>query len=476
MNQHPPAQVLDGRAIAPDPGPATHPTPALTTAIIEQVREFAIDTLPTDVVTAAKHSLLDWLGVTFSGSREPITHILLAQASADGGREECSIIGHPGKINAAQACLVHGAASHSQDYDDVLEMMQGHPSATVAPVVFALAEREHRGGADLLAAFVAGVQAAGALGALVEPEHSRQGWHPTATLGTFGATAAACHLLGLDRDMWNRAFGLAATQAGGLQRMAGTMGKPFHAGKAAMQGYFAASLAARGMTAALDVIESPRGFLDVTTPGAPRDRTPLPPTRFAIRDVLFKMHAACYLTHSAIEGVLELARAHELSPGDVERIDVQVLPVHQTTCPISTARTGLEAKFSIEYAAAIALVEGCAGGAQFTDEVVRQPHVRELAARVVRHDGDWPRSQMATPVRITLRDGRQLDTVVDTGAPARGEDVGRQWHRLVAKFTDLATPVVGASAARAIVGIVERLDEVEELGQLTELVSGPRAD
>jgi 2-methylcitrate dehydratase PrpD len=276
-------------------------------------------------------------------------------------------------------------------------MMQGHPSATVLPVALALAEREHRGGADLLAAFVAGVQVAGALGALVEPEHSRRGWHPTATLGTFGATAAACHLLGLDRDAWNRAFGLAATHAGGLQRMAGTMGKPFHAGKAAMQGYFAASLAARGMTAALDVIESPRGFIDVTTPGAAPGRTLLAPTRFAIRDVLFKMHAACYLTHSAIEGVLELARTHELSPGDVERIDVQVLPVHRTTCPISTAQTGLEAKFSIEYAAAIALVEGSAGGAQFTDEVVDQPQVRELAARVVRHEGDRPRSQMAGP-------------------------------------------------------------------------------
>lgn len=445
---------------------------AVTTAIIDQVRGFTIDTLPPEVVTAAKHSLLDWLGVTLRGSRQPITRILLAQAAADGGREECSIIGHPGKINAAQACLVHGAASHSEDYDDVLEMMQGHPSATVAPVVFALAEREQRGGADLLAAFVSGVQAAGALGVLAEPEHSRQGWHPTATLGTFGATAAACHLLGLDRDTWNRAFGLAATHAGGLQRMAGTMGKPFHAGKAAAQGYFAASLAARGMTAALDVIESPRGFLDVTTPGAPRDRTPLPPTRFAVRDVLFKMHAACYLTHSAIEGVLELAREHELSPGDVERIDVRVLTVHRTTCPIRTARTGLEAKFSIEYAAAIALLEGRAGGAQFTDAVVRRPDVRELAGRVVLHEGDWQRSQMVTPVRITLRDGRQLDTVVDTGAPARGDDVGRQWHRLVAKFTDLAAPVVGTAAARAIVGIVERFEKVISLRELTALVGG----
>ncbi|WP_158605568.1 MmgE/PrpD family protein [Amycolatopsis panacis] len=448
----------------------------LTTAIIDQVREYAVDTLPPDVVTAAKHCLLDWLGCAVAGSGEPIAEILRAQADADGGRRECSIMGQPGKVNTTQACLINGAASHSQDYDDVLEIMLGHPSVTVAPVAFALGERDRRSGADVLAAFVAGVQVEASVGALVEPQHHERGWHTTATLGTFGATAAACRLLGLDRDAWNRAFGLAATQAGGLKSMFGTMGKPFHAGKAAAQGYVAASLAARGMTSAPNVLEIPRGFLDVTTPGAPGGRTSLPPKDFAVRQVLFKAHAACYLTHSTIEGVLELARTHKFSVADIESIEVEVLPVHRTTCAISAPETGLEAKFSIAHAAAIALVEGKAGEAQFTDGIVHRPGIRELAGRVVLREGESQRSQMVTPVRITLCDGRRLDAVVDTGAPARGAGIARQWDRLVAKFMDLTTPVLGASAAGRIVALVEKLEQLSTLDELTGMVGGGLLD
>ena len=447
------------------PGPASPTTPAAPTrAIIDRVHDWTVGTLPPDVVTAVKHCLLDWIGVTIAGAREPVVRILLSQAEADGGRPECSLLGRSGKVNAGQACLVNGAAGHSLDYDDVLESMLGHPSVVVAPVVFALGERDRRSGADVLVAFAAGVQAAASVGLLVEPQHHERGWHTTATLGTFGATAAACHLLGLDRDAWNRAFGLAATQAGGLKSMFGTMGKPFHAGKAAAQGFLAASLAERGMTGALDVLEAPRGFLEVTTPGA---ATSPPLLEFAVRDVLFKAHAACYLTHSVIEGVLQLTRAHGLSGADVERIEVDVLPVHRTTCAISAPRTGLEAKFSLAYAAAIALAEGRAGEAQFTDEVVHRSWIRELADRVVLRDGDPSRArQMATPVRLVTRDGRHLDAVADTGTPARGSGVDRQWDRLVDKFTDLTTPVLGAAAAGAIVAAVEKFEELPVLDDL----------
>lgn len=442
--------------------------------IIDHVRGLSLDTLPASAVEAAKHCLLDWLGVTLSGSQEPVTRILREQASADGGTPECTVLGTGERVTVAQSCLIHGAAGHSQDYDDVLEMMLGHPTVPVAPVVFAIGERDRRSGADVLTAFVAGVEAEASVGVLVEPQHHERGWHTTATLGTFGAAAAASHLLGLDSETWNRAFGLAATQAGGLKSMFGTMAKPLHAGKAATQGYLAASLATRGMTGALDVLEAPRGFIDVTTPEAGQRTEPreLPLPELAVHEILFKAHAACYLTHSTIEGILDLRRRHRLTPGDVSSVEIEVLPVHHTTCAIPTARTGLEAKFSLAYSAAIAIVEGRAGEAQFTDAVVQDPTVRDLAARVFLIDGDPDRSQMATPVHVITRDGRRLSTLVDTGLPARGEAVARQWDQLAAKFMDLTTPLLGTNAAASLITLVEQFEELPHLEPVLRLVTG----
>lgn len=442
-----------------------------TASIIKEVIGYRSATLPVDVVEIAKHCLLDWIGVTLSGSRERVTAILLNQALAEGGREQGSVLGHAARVTVAQACLINGTAGHSQDYDDVLEMMLGHPTVPVAPVVLALAEHDGRSGADVVAAFVAGFQVEAAVGVLVEPQHHEQGWHTTATLGTFGAAAAACHLLGADEEQWGRALGLAATSAGGVKSMFGTMAKPFHAGKAAALGYQAAALAIAGLTSATDVLEARQGFVEVTTPAAvPWTARRGMPTH-AIREVLFKPHASCYLTHSAIEGVLRLAREHDLRPADVERIELDVLPVHLATCALTTATTGLEAKFSLAYCAAIALAEGRAGEAELTDDVVAASDVRAIAERVVLLDAEAGRPQMATPVRIVTWDGRVLGVVVDVGTPTRREDLPAQWTRLVAKFVDLATPVVGAADARRIVELVTVLEDLPSLDELMLLVA-----
>ena len=172
----------------------------VTRLLAEAGRRIAYRDLPDDVVTRAKQCVLDWLGVTLAGSGEPLARMLRAEVEEQGGHAQATLFGTGGKVSTQQAALVNGAASHALDYDDVHARMSGHPTVPVLPALLALAERQGRGGGDLIAAFIAGFETECRLGAAVMPGHYAIGWHSTATLGTFGAAAGCAHLLGLDLD------------------------------------------------------------------------------------------------------------------------------------------------------------------------------------------------------------------------------------------------------------------------------------
>jgi len=179
--------------------------------------------------------------------------------------------------------------------------------------VLAIAEAKGRSGMDVLRAFIAGYEAAGFVGSLVMRSHYERGFHSTATVGSFGAAAAAGLLLDLDEAQMAVALGLAGTQAAGLKSMFGTMGKPFHAGRAAANGVLAARLAARGFTANASVLEVAQGFIATQSDSDPSIDVPLPPRGSLVVETLFKYHAACYLTHSSIEAIKLLRRQLSLA-------------------------------------------------------------------------------------------------------------------------------------------------------------------
>jgi 2-methylcitrate dehydratase PrpD len=243
--------------------------------------------------TVGKHALLDWLGVTLAGSQEPLVGILRDQAQAEGLGSQSTLLGLGAKGSASQAALINGTAGHALDYDDVHPSVGGHPSVPVAPVAFALAERDGKSGADLLAAFIAGVETEARVGTLIGDARDN-GWHQTSTVGVFGGAAAAASLLGLDAETTTHAFGIAGTQAAGVMASFGTMCKPLHAGMAAESGLRAAEWAARGFTGATDMIEHPRGF--AATHGIAFNADAALDTMgetFFTETILFKHHAAC---------------------------------------------------------------------------------------------------------------------------------------------------------------------------------------
>ena len=415
--------------------------------------------VPDDASVVARQCILDWFGCTLAGSREPLSRILADEVVGREPGGPCTVVGTGSSASARTAALVNGAAGHALDFDDTHTMLSGHPTAPVLPAVLALAEELDASGAAVQIALVVGIEVECRVGALLAPGHYRAGWHATGTVGTIGAAAGCAHLLGLDAGRTAHALALAATQAAGLKASFGTMAKPLHAGKAASDGLLAARLAAAGFTGNPAVLEAPQGLgaaAGGTVPDASRlDRLD---GRWAIRETLFKHHAACYLTHASINAALDLAG--QVPPDGVEAVEVHVSPDSLQVCDIAEPVSGLEGKFSLRATTAMALLgDDTTDMAAYSDE---RMGARELVAlrdrvRVVPEEG---RVGTRSKVVVVTTAGERLEAEDDTGRPAT--DLALQQERLSAKFLGLATPVLGAQRATAL------RDAVASIGSSTD--------
>lgn len=448
-------------------------TPPVTEDLAAIVADLAFEDIDADSLAVAKQCLIDWFAVTLAGAQEPLTRILAAEAVEEGGSPRATIIGSAVKGTLAQACLVNGSGSHALDYDDVNLSMGGHPTAQVAAAVLAVAEDKGASGRDLLTAFVAGYEAEGRIGTLVAPSHYGNGFHVTATVGSFGAAAGVGHLLGLDSGAMAAAFGIAGTQAAGLKAQFGTMCKPLHAGKAATNGLMAARLAKRGFTSRPDILEAPQGFADTQSDNFRVERA-MRPARggFHVRENLFKYHAACYLTHSTIEILSDLRAEASLSPDQIDTVELSVDPGHLKVCNIQEPDTGLEVKFSLRHTAAFALTgEDTASIDSYSDANAQLPKLVALRRKVTVTDDGGP-STLAT-ARIKLHDGQTLERSFDVGVPAT--DVAAQGLKIDAKFRALAVPLLGEATAAALLTDLHNLENLGNAGQLMTHIAAWRA-
>ncbi len=443
----------------------------ITSELAAEARATRWDDLPPDVQQVARQCLLDWLGCTIAGSQEPLAAILRTEVAGADAAGQATLIGSGGRTGALTAALVNGAVGHALDFDDTHATMSGHPTVPVLPAALAVAERDGRSGTELLAALVAGIELECRLGALMAVPHYRVGWHATATFGTFGAAAAAAHLLDLDPQQWGCALGLAGSQAAGVKSNFGTMTKPFHAGRAAQSGLLAALLARGGYTANPDIVEVAQGFAAVAGGGKALDvgRLDAWKGRWAVRETLFKYHAACYLTHASINAVATLARDEPFDVAQVEAVEIRIEPGALDVCNIAEPRTGLEGKFSLRATAAMTLLgDDMADLATYSDRRVTDSAVVALRDRV-QVVGDPAEPPMHATVALRLRDGGERRRSVDTNVPA--EDLDWQEGLLQAKFVGLVRPVLGEAAATELVDRVATVTSASDLTDLIRLAS-----
>ncbi|MPZ42761.1 MAG: MmgE/PrpD family protein [Betaproteobacteria bacterium] len=428
----------------------------VTRALVERALAIDYTRLPEDVRTLARQCLLDWFAVTLAGIGDPLVELLLDAAREEGGTAAATVVGRGVQLTRAQAALVNGTASHVLDYDDVNLNINGHPSAVLVPAVLAMAEATDAPGSELLSAFVAGYEAACRAGRLAAPGHYLRGYHATSTVGGLGAAVACARLLRLDAERTAMALGIAATEAAGLKAMFGTQCKPFHAGMAAEHGIRAALLAQRGMQSRTDALECRQGFAQVLSPDLDPQAALGDPEAYFIRDNLFKYHAACYGTHSAIECARTLRAEHRFAPDEIESVTVRVERGADAVCNIASPRTGLEAKFSLRLTTAMALCgRDTADLAVYSESTAADPVLVGVRDRIrMELIEGWP--LMQTEVALGLRGGRRLVTACDTGIPSA--DYARQGTRLQEKFVRLTRPVLGAERSARL---LERLNAIE---------------
>lgn len=411
--------------------------------------------------------VLDWFGLALGGAREPVTRLLREAAMEEGATAVASVVGAGRTFSARQAAFVNGVAGHALDYDDVNLAMRVHPTAVILPGVLALAEVRGLSGRAVIEAFVAGYEAAGMIGTLISASHYARGFHATGTIGAFGAAAACAHLIGLDEAAMARALGLAGSQAAGLKAQFGTMAKPLHAGRAAEAGLTAALWAEAGMTAREDILEHPRGFIATQTDGMPPEG--LQWTGYALDQNLFKHHAACFGTHGTLEAIGALRR-QGLRPEAVRAIRLKVDRGADAMCNIAEPRSGLEAKFSLRFNAALALHgENTADIATYGDAIVLRPELEAIRAiaTVELAPPDWPED--VTEAHVETIDGRLLVAQHDVSAPAGSPDVLKR--ALQNKFLGLASSALEAGQASDLMTRIEALAELETVSALFDAMA-----
>jgi 2-methylcitrate dehydratase PrpD len=443
--------------------PATD-TQTATAALADRVSAMRLADIAPAALTVAKQCLLDWIGVALAGRNEPLVRILLDELAPSDHPGGVAILGHGRRARIDDAVLINGAMGHALDFDDVI-MPMGHPTVPVAPVVFALAQQRRASGAAALEAFIAGVETECRIARLLGPSHYARGWHTTATTGTFGAAAAAAHLLGVEGEALTHAFGLAGTQAAGLKSCFGTMSKPLHPGKAAQNGLLAARLAARGFTSDTDILASAQGFVATQSTSADPDGAAADRTQPWLVEALFKYHAACYLTHDAIEAANQLRTEEGVAPESIEAVSVKVPSGHLGVCNIQTPTTGLECKFSLRMTTALALAgEDTFQEALFSDATARRSDLVALRDKVSIDPTQVGRGCIVT---VRLRDGRTLSRTGDVSQPLR--DLARQQDKLERKFRHLTGVALGVKTDE-VIGLCRALETLPDLNRLIALI------
>jgi len=438
-------------------------------ALIEFALGLDLGSIPDAVIEAASLSFTDWLGGAIRGSAEPLAGAIGAVVAATGGEPQAAIVGRGWRTSALLAALANGAQGHALDFDDTHLASIVHGSAPVAPTVLALGEWRRLPGAAVLAAFIAGFEVETRIGRMIGPTLADRGWHVTALLGHFGAVTAAGRLLGLTAEQLGHAFGIAGTQAAGLEQSLGTMCKPLHPGKAAMNGMLAALLAREGFTGPPGILDEPRGL-----PGTFTGISDLTPAlddlgkRFEILENSTKLYAACHLLHATIDAGRAIREHSSPAPDAIEAVECHVHPLAVKVAAIAEPRTGLEAKFSAAYCAALALTRGEAGESEFSDQSARDPGLLDLVSRI-RPVADPSLGIPEARMRVRLRDGRVLDEAVRAARGTPGRPVTRP--DVEEKFQRIASVVLPAEQLGRLLETLRRLPALPEVGPLAALTS-----
>ncbi len=415
-----------------------------------------------EVLDAAKMCLVDWFGVAVGAVNEPAARAVRSVAQSWGPSGKAHMVMGP-PVAPSAAALANGTMAHCMDYDDTHLDGAGHISGPTWAAALALAEAHGRSERDALAAFITGFEISARLGA---GGFGRKlqfiGFHPSSIFGRYAAAAASAVLLGLNREQIAHALGVAGTTAGGLNASFGTMSKPFHLGKAAMDGILAADLAREGFEAATHLLDAGKGLSGALV----QDHSVrIEPTEFsdglALLRNAYKPYACCKATHACVDAARKLSA--NVKPGLIQRIVLGASPMTLAVAAKPNPQTPLEGKFSVAYCAALGLSGYAAVEGDFSDTRLRDPQLRALIAKS--EVAEQPGTELTEGfVEVHLNDGKTLRAEVPLALGNPGNPMS--WAGMEAKFAGLVEPVLGDGARP----LFEALRQFETPGTLARVM------
>jgi 2-methylcitrate dehydratase PrpD len=427
---------------------------------IINLSEMQVNQISPKALKLAQYSLLDWLVCGFAGIQEPLAKKMRTIAKNEAGIEVASLFGGR-KVPARMAALVNGATSHALDYDDTHFGHIGHLSVAIYPAALAVAEESGKSAKDVVDAFVIGAEAAIRIGLGLGSGHYNNGYHQTATAGAFGATVAAGRLYGLTKQQMRHALGLCSTRASGLKSQFGTMGKPYNAGIAAINGVECAQLAALDFTSTDDGLMGAQGFFATHRFDLKAElvQQTNPSQKFLFEDNKYKLHACCHGLHAMIEA-LQSSDARDLTLDDIGSVLVLTHSKWLLICDNKKPRTGLEVKFSYAWLAGMALRSDDTGNDRnYTDSLVSDPQLVKFAKNV-RVVASQELTDMQVFVHLVLKNGQEIHLSHDLSIAVPLEIL----HQNLQKK---ATSVIGEKG-KLVWGLLEKLDSLsaKDIGEI----------
>jgi 2-methylcitrate dehydratase PrpD len=416
----------------------------------------------------ARRGVLDWLGCALAGSQHGAITMLVDVLRETGGRPQATVFGRRLKLGLLDAPLVNGQMGHILDYDDT--HMGGvvlHTSSPVLAALFALAERRPVSGAEFALAYAVGFEA-GVRSGRSAPGHHSGGWHLTGTLGSIAAGAASGKLVGLDAQRLTYAIGIAATQAAGMQQNRGTMCKSFHAGKAAANGVLSALLAERGFDSSQEIIDGKRGFARIYSDTAePEQLTAELGEGWLIESNGHKPYACGVVLHPLIDAVIAIRQRAPINTDDVDEISLRVHPLVLSITGVVEPSSGLQSKFSTLHSAAVALLDGAAGVAQYSDARAADSQVAALR-RKIKPVADAALRKDEAYAAITVGGKRHESHIAHASGTAANP---MSDAAIEVKFLANATPIIGADNAKRVGEWVSTLEKQSDLSGLVTLLA-----
>lgn len=442
---------------------------AISQILAEFIYDNSYEDFPANVIIQAKYCLIDTVGAIIAGSFHSHSgKIVKGYISELDEKGRASIVGSKLMRSSETAAFANGVMAHALELDDGSRHATYHPGSSIVPSILALCEERGYGGKTIIESIIMGYEISLRIGKSVNPQHYLKGFHPTGTVAHFGTTAASCKIMALKKDVIVNALGLAGSLASGINQYEkdGSLVKHLHPGNAARNGIFAAKLAQKGLTGPEDVIEGSLGFChcfsdNYDTSLITKDLG----ANYDILSIYFKPYCSCRYVHYAIEATENIIKEHKLSASKIGHINVLTHQNAKQGSDIPDYQSVLHARLSIQYGIASILVRGKAGLAEYTEEAIKDPIVKDISKKIsIKVDPEIqklypnPRSMI---VHIIDSSGNEYSSCIDH---AKGDPENPMSEdELVNKFISITSGLASKDEQRYLINNALHIDEIDNI-------------